>query len=270
MKHPLIILIATSVASVSLVGWRLHVMKSDPTNSFEQVYDPSLSFTGGCSALVGSADKLFHAGGASAKSTLTVLALGDPSTAYEPRRLATYAIPTNLKVIEGRRAGAQRRDQLLQDLWARCRSVRPTLVTPIYLGVHQALADLRANGCKADSRCGLWVATDLEENADRGIEARLRGSRNLTDPLPRTLDNDGIHVTFCGFAQTAGRIVGHSGREIGKPAARDPGQDSRLQSVWRSLFSRPQLVSFEPYCPQPSISVARKATGLGFPSEAAR
>jgi len=196
--------------------------------------------------------------GLSENSTLTVLALGDASTAYEPRRLTTYAIPTDRKVIEGRHASAERQARLLQDLRTRCRSVRPTLVTPIYLGVKQAIADLRADGCKAGSRCGLWVSTDLEENGDRAIEATLDGRHDARKPLPTLLDNSGIRVTFCGFAETAGRLVGPSGREIRKAVPRDPRRDDRLQAVWRSLFASSDLVSFEPYCPQPAILPAQE------------
>ncbi len=268
MKHPFIILIAASIASVSFVAWRIHVMKDDPANASVEIYDPSLSFTGGCQAVVGSADERFRDPGVSAASTLTVLALGDAATAYEPRRIATYSIPTDRKVIEGKQAGIERRQRLLRDLWERCRSVHPTLVTPIFLGVQQALADLRAKGCKAVGRCGLWVATDLEENADRAIAARFRGYRKSTVPLPPTLDNRGIEVTFCGYAQTAGRILGPSGREIRRSAARDPYRDNRLQAVWQSLFTRPQIVKFEPYCPQPDNRILRVESKLNPPLEA--
>ena len=192
-------------------------------------------------------------------STLTVLVLGDVSTAYEPRRLTTYAIPTDRKVIEGRHASAERQARLLQDLRARCRSVGPTLVTPIYLGVKQAIADLRADGCKADSRCGLWVSTDLEENGDRAIEATIDGRHDPRKPLPTLLDNSGIMVTFCGFAETTGRLIGPPGREVRKVMRRDPHRDERLQAVWRSLFASSDLVSFEPYCPQAAIIPAQEA-----------
>jgi hypothetical protein len=30
---------------------------------------------------------------------------------------------------------------------------------------------------------------------------------------------------------------------------RDPGHEDRMQKVWRSLFTQPELVKFEPYCP---------------------
>jgi hypothetical protein len=261
MKHPLVMLISACLASVSFVGWRMHAMRNHTVNHFGLVQDPSLSFTGGCPSVVGTAGEVLRDPGASADSTLTVLALGDQSTANEPRRLATYTIPTSRKVIEGRGAAVEREERLLQDLRARCESVRPTLVSPIYLGAKQAIADLQTEGCKEGAHCGLWVSTDLEENGVRAVEERINRGGAGRDPLPARLNNSGITVTFCGFAQTAGRLVGPSGREIQGTAARDPHRDDRLQAVWRSLFARPELVHFEPYCPEPSVIPARDAVG---------
>jgi hypothetical protein len=260
MKNPIVIPIAACITFVSFVGWRVHIMRHRTVSRFELVYDPSLSFTGGCESLAGAAEAVLSSPSLSADSTLTVLVLGEPSTAYEPRRLAKYATPSDRKVIEGRHASTERKQHLLEDLRARCRSVRPTLVTPIYLAVKQAVADLRAGGCKADSRCELWVSTDLEENGDRAIEAKVDGRRGSRKSLPELLDNDGIKVKFCGFAEKAGHLVGTSGREIRKAVPRGAHRDERLQAVGRSLFASSELVSFEPYCPQPAILPAQGAT----------
>lgn len=268
MKHPVIILIAAILTTTSFVAWRFHVMKTDPVSYKELGYDPSISFTGGCQSLVGSAEQALLGPDVSAGSTLTVLAFGDQVTADEPRRLATYPIPTARKVIEGRQASMERQDSLLRDLWTRCRSVQPTTVSPIFLGVQQAIADLRTDGCKTDSQCELWVSSDLEENGVRAIEERIKHGTEAGGRLPKPLDNTGIAVTFCGFAQAAGHLVAPSGREIGKAVVHDPHRDDRLQTVWRSLFSCPQLVQFEPYCPQPRISLAGEAARPDSVSEA--
>jgi hypothetical protein len=261
MKQPIVILISACVATVGFIGWRVHEMRSERVNHFALVQDPSRSYTGGCASLVGSAEAVLRSPGVSANSTLAVLVLGDDSTAREPRRLAAYAIPTSRKVIEGRRANVERQRDLLQNLLRRCESVRPTSISPIFLGVKQAIADLRAEGCKDGSQCSLWVSTDLEENGVRAIEQRIDHARHDKEPLPTTLDNVGITVTFCGFAQTRGRSVGSSGREIGAVAPRDPHRDDRLQAVWRALFTRPELVSFNPYCPEPTILQAHAWAG---------
>lgn len=253
MKHSLAILIAASVASVSFVAWRMEAMKHMPANDSAEVYDPSLSFTGGCSSLVGTAEQLLRNPAASDSSTLTVLALGDNATAREPRRLTTYLIPVTRRVIEGSQAVIRQRAKILQDLWAKCDAVHPTEISPIFLGVQQALADLHADGCKMGFQCKLWIATDLEENADHAIQNEINGSGEASRSTTPLLDNRGVAVTFCGFADTAGRVVGPSGREIGPPVSRGPRRDDRLQAVWRSLFARPKSVDFQPYCPQPTI-----------------
>lgn len=239
MKHPLAAFIAASIAACGFVAWRVYAMRHTTVSQYVTVYDPSRSFTGGCSALVGSADAALRDPGVSASSTLSVLVLGDRATAYEPRRLAVYPIPTDTKVIEGRYAGHIRQLALLRNLRTRCEAVAPTLVSPIFLGVRQAIAELHAEGCKAGSKCGLWVVTDLEETTNTAIRKKLEGQNNHV--LPDPLDNRGIKVAFCGFADTVG----------GARAARVAGRAARLQRVWRQLFSVPSLVSFAPYCPDP-------------------
>ena len=104
------------------------------------------------------------------------------------------------------------------------------------------------------------MSTDLEENASRAVRAEIDrvGHR---EPLPEPLNNDGIKVTFCGYAQIAGRLVDSSGREVVRGVSRDPRHDDRLQAVWRSLFTVPELVSFEPYCPASSLLSAETPTG---------
>jgi hypothetical protein len=250
MKQPVVILTAACVAVAAFVGWRMEAMRSNQINHFVLVQDPSRSYTGGCASLVGMARAVLASAGVSAESRLTVLALGDAATAGEPRRLGVFNIPTSRKVIEGQRAALDRRQELFRDILTRCESVRPTSISPIFLGVKQAVAELRANGCKAGSRCGLWVSTDLEENAARGLRERILNPREAREPLPPPLDNEGIEVTFCGFSQTAGRLIDPSGREVRIGAARDPRRDDRLQAVWRAMFTSPELVSFEPYCPE--------------------
>src|SRR5947207_2854799 len=163
MKQPIVVLISACVVTVGFVVWRVHEVRTERINHFALVQDPSGSFTGGCASLVGAAEAALLSPNVSANSTLAVLSLGDDSTALEPRQIATYTIPTSRKVIEGGRANVERQGTLFQDLLARCKSVRPTSVSPIFLGVKQAIATLRAKGCGESSKCGLWVSTALEE-----------------------------------------------------------------------------------------------------------
>jgi len=119
------------------------------------------------------------------------------------------------------------------------------------MGVKQAVADLRSEGCAEGSHCKLRVNSDLDENVEAGIKSRLIGARKRS-PLPMPLDNDGIDVTFCGYAATAGRIVDRTGREVRRFAGRNPAHEDRMQQTWLSIFTNPERVKFEPYCPKQS------------------
>jgi hypothetical protein len=117
------------------------------------------------------------------ESTLNLLVVGSKSTANEPWQLATYSVPTMRKVLEGRSATIDRRHQLLVDIQSKFRAIARTDTSPIFLGVKQAVADLRAHGCTGDSQCKLWVDSDLAENVDPTIFIQLNGRRSKLPPL---------------------------------------------------------------------------------------
>jgi hypothetical protein len=153
------------------------------------------------------------------------------------------------KVLEGRTANLRRREAMLSDVRHKCETLRRTNVSPIFLGVKQAIADLRAHGCKENSRCQVLVDSDLEENVEIPIKVALDRTRNRKLQMPTPLDNEGVEISFCGLAVTAGQIVNSSGKEIRNSVPRDPGRDDRLRQVWLALFTKPETVRFEPYCP---------------------
>jgi hypothetical protein len=249
MKTGTLYAVACSVLCVGFVGWRIHVHANQAPNHFEIVMDPSLSHPDGCEPLLGLAEQSLHADAVSQDSTLTVLVLGDAATANEPWQLGTYSIPVTRKVLEGKTGSLRRQEELLSDIRHKCVAIHRTNISPIFLGVKQAVADLRAHGCDQMSHCRVFVDSDLEENVEISIKEELNRTRTTKLALPARLDNQGIEVSFCGLTVTAGRIVNPSGREILGLSSRDPNRDDRLRQVWRSLFTQPALVSFEPYCP---------------------
>lgn len=250
MKTSILYTLLFCTACVAFVAWRVHAVRTQDAPHFEIVEDPSLSHEQGCASLLGLAEQALHAEGVSRNSTLTVLVLGDQATANEPWRLGTYAIPMTRKVLEGRTANRRRRQDVLHDIGNRCQAVRPTNISPIFLGVKQAMADLRAQGCSATSHCELFVDSDLEENVETSIKKSINNHGGGTRILPSPINNAGINVAFCGLAVTAGRIVDPSGREIRKASPRNSRRDHRLRQTWLSLFTKPEAVRFEPYCPQ--------------------
>jgi hypothetical protein len=212
--------------------------------------DPSLSHPEGCDSLLGLADQVLHTDGISRDSKLTVLVLGDASTANEPWQLGRYSIPVMRRALEGKASNQQGLDELLGDIRRKCGAIHRTNVSPIFLGVKQAVADLSAHGCKESSHCRIFVDSDLEENVETSIKEGLNRTRNAKLLLSSPIENNGIEISFCGLAVTAGRALRPSGKEVLRAVPRDPGRDDRLPQVWRSIFTRPDLVRFEPYCPQ--------------------
>jgi hypothetical protein len=81
------------------------------------------------------------------------------------------------------------------------------------------------------------------------IKKNVEGTDD-TKSVPAALKNDGIQVVFCGVAVTAERTVGPSGKVIGKRADRTAGREDWLERVWQSVFTKPDAVTFEPYCPK--------------------
>ena len=247
MTKASMLVMLTCMSGATFIGWRVHAMNGATVNHFAILADPSVSYTGDCEAAIGSAEAVLRSPSASPRSKLAFLALGDSQTANEPRELGTYDLPMSRKVIEGSKAKERQRAALLGKISKACASMRPTAVSPIFLGVKQALADLKAEGCDKASHCKLWVNSDLEENVELGIKRRLSG---LAGSLPPALDNDGIDVALCGYASTAGRVT--RGNEVRHFGTRNAAREDRLQSVWRSLFLNAERVSFQPYCPKPA------------------
>jgi len=265
MKQTILLLMLLFGTTSGFVAWRMIASRAIRTNHVVLVHDSSLSRPDRCRAVVGLAERALGSDAFSSGSILSALALGDRSTAYEPKLFAQYTMPKSRKAIEGRRAIIRRQEDLLTDFRKKCEGLRPTVISPIFLGLKQGIALLRSLGCSEDFDCHLYLSSDAEENAELSIQNSLRGAREGDHALPAPLDNRGIRVVFCGIAVTAGTIVHPSGREIRKVVPHDPARDDRLRSTWKLLFTERELVSFEPYCPEPSDSgqdAANSASGL--------
>lgn len=250
MKTDILCTILFCSASVGFVAWRVHAVRAQDAQYFALVEDRSMSHEEGCESLLGLAEQALRTEGVSSSSILTVLVIGDEATANEPWQLGRYSIPRARKVLEGRTANLRRQQDVLHDIWNKCQTVRRTTISPIFLGVKQAIADLRAQGCSGTSHCELFVDSNLEENVETSIKKSLNNPSGGTRLLPPPINNDGIDVAFCGLAVTAGHIVDPSGKEIRKAPPRNSGRDDRLRQTWLRLFTRPETVRFEPYCPQ--------------------
>ena len=264
MSKSIIFAVLASLGVTAFTLWRVHAMNTATIDHFAILYDPSISFTGGCESAVGSAEELLHVSRVSGRSKLTLLVLGDRTSANEPRQVGRYAFPVSRKVIEGQESAEREQATLLQEISDTCNSVGRTSISPIFMGVRQAVADLRAEGCTEASQCELIVDSDLEENVETGLRNTLDHAHSRY-PLPRPVQNAGISVTFCGYASTAGRIIDPTGREVRRFGSRDPAREERMLRTWRSIFTSPEEVKFEPYCAKSSdpgrFKVARVSNG---------
>jgi len=251
MKAQILVSIVLFSLSAAFIGWRVHATRNLKTNHAVLLIDHSLSHPDTCLSVAGLAERIVHMDTFASGSMLTALVLGDEGSANEPRRFAQYQIPRSNKAIEGRTANLRQQQELVQDIQERCEAIPRTMISPIFLGVKQAIAELRSLGCKEDFACVLYVGSDGEENMEQSIKHALRGSPGDGPSLPAPLNNKGIQTVFCGIAVTAGRVVDPSGREIRKLLPHDASRDDGLKNTWSSLFTEPALVSFEPYCPIP-------------------
>jgi hypothetical protein len=252
MKTATLYTILLCVASAGFVAWRVRALRNNETPHFEIVEDTSASHSNGCESLLGLAEQALQSDGVAPGSTLTILVLGDQSTANEPWRMGTYPMPAIRKVLEGRSEISRRRVEILAELQNKCRLLRRTTISPIFLGVKQAVADLRAHGCNVSAHCRLFVDSDLEENVETSIEKRLNTGDSRKGILLAPLNNAGIEIVFCGFAVTHGRIHNSNGKETRKVVPRDSQRMDRVPEIWRSLFTQQAAVRFEPYCPKRS------------------
>jgi len=108
MKTGLLFAVMSGILCAGFVCWRVYVHANQAPFDAGIIFDPSLSHPEGCDALVGLAERAFRSGGVSRDSTLTVLVLGDASTANEPWQLGRYPFPVTAKVIEGKTETARR------------------------------------------------------------------------------------------------------------------------------------------------------------------
>jgi len=133
----------------------------------------------------------------------------------------------------------------------KCQAIHPTTISPIFLGVKEAMSALRARGCGRTSDCTLFVVSDLEENVEISIKKSLNRTTDEGRALPPPIENEGIDVSFCGLAVTTGRFGDSLPRGYREESPRTPAREDRLREIWRSRFTSRGTVSFEPYCPKP-------------------
>jgi len=250
MKHGFLYIWLFSAGAAGFVAWRVHAIRHREIPHYEIVVDASGSHWQGCGSLLGLTGHILAAERRTKGSTLTVLTLGDLSSANEPRRMGVYPLPFVRKALEGRSARLTEERRILSDLSVRCASLGRTSISPIFAGVEAALADLRAHGCNGSSGCKLFVDSDGEETVEATVRKGIERSAKRSSLTP--LNNGGIDVVFCGLAARHTLGNDRSTNRLQRSRSRLAGDPYRIEEIWRPLFTERDGVTFAPYCPQSS------------------
>jgi hypothetical protein len=172
---------------------------------------------------------------------------GNAATAYEPVD-PVEPLRINKNDIAWS-AGPAKVQTLAEDFLSKITASAPkkrTEKSPLFLTVQRAVADIRTNS--APARRFVIISCDLE---DTTVPELVSAFKHLPGTklkgLPQ-IDNEGVSVRFVSIQNTVGELEG-SNRKFTAP--RDPDRIKRLQEVWRSCFTNPELVSFSPTCNDP-------------------
>lgn len=253
MSNNVKIILLMIVCGAGVMGtgfWRYQVAGKIHPSHAVIVRDRSDSVLNGCDCTIALVKRAFADPHIGAGSTITVTVTGDSATANEPKMLSSIKVPVSRQVLEGRDAVVQQREKLLSDLNTQCEKEVQTKVSPIFIAVKRATEHLRSIGCGIDSNCVVYVQSDLEETGDQQIRAAIDNRTGDKQSLPQQINNDGINIVVYGVAETSGDIVDANGKVRRLTKAHDPQRTDRIKSVWNSLFTNPEGVTFDPYCPK--------------------
>jgi len=176
---------------------------------------------------------------------ISAFVMGNADTADVPVRMPLPPVPQAKRLIKGRSRQLAERQAFVRDLAGRCGEEATPLSSPIFQGIRQALAHLRAAPGSGDRT--LYAITDLRETQEPRITAALDepvGTKTKAK-LP-IIDNSDIKVEVCGYAESTRK------KESG---GKRPPRIDRVLEVWQRVWSDPERVTFKPYCPPPTISL---------------
>ncbi|MFN0278664.1 MAG: hypothetical protein ACKVRN_08680 [Pyrinomonadaceae bacterium] len=210
--------------------------------------DISDSMPDGCSSLAALSKRAIESPDMQQGSTVTVAVTGDDTTANEPKTLGTYPVPTSIKAVEGTKVLGQKRNELLEKITGKCAGVSALNKSSIFLGIKNGVEQLRSQNCNEKNRCSVFVKSDLQETADKKIEAALSGNKAAMSHLPTPINNEGISITICGIAETRGLVKEQDGKSRRMTQNRTGERSDLIRDVWGRLFTTPALVSFSAFC----------------------
>lgn len=216
-----------------------------PPSQFGVGLDNSLSMRPDCDGLARQAQAaMSKASGARAGSMLTLLTIGTSAGNPAPTRAFEEALPASSGSIMARAEGGD--DDKLKGFFngfqKACEAASASPSSPVIRLVSDGVAELQSKAASPKARKFLIVQSDLMDDAEPAMRAALIRARKYPDtPVPpalaRSINNEATSVVFCGVSQTA------TGQKGARPL---PG--AVLQRIYRELFTRPEQISFRPYC----------------------
>ena len=231
--------------------WHLKSSRAETKTHAVIVCDRSKSTRDACLSTLGLSEQAMELPGL---NSLLVLATGDAASGNEPIPIAHFKVPSQRRVMEGRKAEKRRRMQLLTNIYQRCLELPKVKTSQIFLAVERSLEHLRAQGCGKDKLCYLYVQSDLAESSEKTIRKIQRGKKKVSQAQRLLLFNIGIDTHFCGYSQTMGQS---ENRHI-LTQPRSPRRGRWLIRGWATAFTERELLHFSPLCPRPSDSLLRQ------------
>jgi len=245
---PVAVVVVVVVALAGVAVYRAKQPSAKETASHAVIIrDRSDSTTAGCAAIGGLAREYLQTGYADRFSSIIAFATGDARSNDEPVELARLTGIRKESVKDVHKARDRRDDALVEELVGRCEELGNTDRSPIYLALRRGLEELLVLGCHEGTNCAVYLQSDMAENGESGLRKALLGTRDAALPTP--IDNRGIRVHVCGIAETSGPTDG-KGKVVSERKARGAKRADITPSVWRRIFTAPNLVTFEPHCPK--------------------
>lgn len=244
-----VLLVVLGLCAITSFGYWRHLVAGKPhaVAQFGIIQDTSDSIPADCGRIAGLAERALGMSETGEGSTISLFTMGNKATANEPRLLGEFRVPVIRLVIEGQRASARERQELLSKIKARCGDASEIQVSPIFQAVKRGVEHLHTVGDSGDLRY-LFVQTDGEETENLQIKRALNDEPGVAAKLPSPIQNSGVNVIFCGMAETIGEVAGNTNRVQQKSKQRDSMRADRIREIWAQLFTSPDLVRFEPYC----------------------
>jgi hypothetical protein len=241
MTRHVVSCILGAVAVGGFTSWRLHAPPGDRPIVRYVVADRSGSDSTPCVAVGRIVERAIRSGEA-AGSRWHFFVTGTAESAFEPVAIMVQSSPASRRLIDGKDKADRENAAFVGDVVSACTTMPPAEKSPVFLAVKRVVEQARQLNVRAE----VYAVTDLEETIEAQIVAALKAARGTSSPLPASIDNCGVSVHFCGYAETRGFRANEPNKLLTAP--RTAERADRLLEVWRSLFTDPASVSFEPFC----------------------